>query len=436
MATKNNDKTAQQDAQEQESSKGGVLIRALVILALVLFLAKPYLLKEETVKDARQLFKIHGVTMGTTWDASVVATPQTLVDLNLKGVADDSEKGSEQPAVASCEEFLARLVQRELDKIDLAASTYRADSDVSKFNKSDSTDWFEVSYDVAKIVDVALDVSRKTNGAFDVTVAPLVNLYRFGPNKTPLVSFPSDDEIDAIRARVGYEKLEVRLEPTPALKKADPALTLDLSSVAKGYAVDLAGQKLEELGLKDYMVEVGGEIRCAGEKFDNETREPLPWILGVQKPKVAQQADDLRKPDVYRLLRLAGKDATAALATSGDYNNAAQVGSLTFSHFVDPRTGKPADLADENDDSSRLGSVSVVSLSCDALSCAQADAYATAFFVLGADEGIALANELGIAALYVYRLDSSASKLDEKPSEAFAKVNSKFADEEVGGVGN
>ncbi|MDO5749393.1 MAG: FAD:protein FMN transferase, partial [Planctomycetia bacterium] len=324
-----------------------------------------------------------------------------------------------------------RIVQRELDKIDHAASTYRVDSDVSKFNKSDSTDWFDVSYDVAKIVDLALDVSRKTSGAFDVTVAPLVNLYRFGPNKSPLAAFPSDEEIDALRARVGYEKLEVRLEPTPALKKADPALTIDLSSVAKGYAVDLAGQKFEELGLKNYMVEVGGEVRCAGEKFDHETREPLPWVLGVQKPKEARQADDLEKPDVYRVLNFAGKDSSAALATSGDYNNAAQVGTTTFSHFVDPRTGKPVDLADENDNSPRLGSVSVVSLSCDALSCAQADAFATAFFVLGADEGIPLANKLSVAALYVYRLDPTASTIDEKTSETFEKIDSSIADEQI-----
>lgn len=431
MATKENDKATQQDASEQESSKGGVVIRALVILALVVFLAKPYLFKEETTKDTRQLFKIHGVTMGTTWNASVVASPETLVALNLNGVADDSGDKADQPAVSSCEEFLARLVQRELDKIDLAASTYRVDSDVSKFNKSESADWIDVSYDVAKIVDIALDVSRKTKGAFDVTVAPLVNLYRFGPNKSPLAAFPSDEEIEALRARVGYEKLEVRLEPTPALKKADPALTIDLSSVAKGYAVDIAGQKLEELGLNNYMLEVGGEVRCAGEKFDYETREPLPWVLGVQKPKAVQQPDDLGKPDVYRLLRPAGKDSNSALATSGDYNNAAQVGTLTFSHFVDPRSGKPADLADENDDSPRLGSVSVVSLSCDALSCAQADAFATAFFVLGADEGIPLANELGVAVLYVYRFDPAASKIDEKSSETFDKIDSNLADEQI-----
>lgn len=431
MATKENDKATQQDASEQESSKGGVVIRALLILALVVFLAKPYLFKEETTKDTRQLFKIHGVTMGTTWNASVIATPETLVALNLNGVADESGASADQPAVSSCEEFLARIVQRELDKIDHAASTYRVDSDVSKFNKSDSTDWFDVSYDVAKIVDLSLDVSRKTSGAFDVTVAPLVNLYRFGPNKSPLAAFPSDEEIDALRARVGYEKLEVRLEPTPALKKADPALTIDLSSVAKGYAVDLAGQKFEELGLKNYMVEVGGEVRCAGEKFDHETREPLPWVLGVQKPKVARQADDLENPDVYRVLNFAGKDSSAALATSGDYNNVAQVGTTTFSHFVDPRTGKPVDLADESDNSPRLGSVSVVSLSCDALSCAQADAFATAFFVLGADEGIPLANKLGVAALYVYRLDPTASTIDEKTSETFEKIDSSIADEQI-----
>lgn len=105
MATKENDKATQQDASEQESSKGGVVIRALVILALVVFLAKPYLFKEETTKDTRQLFKIHGVTMGTTWNASVVATPETLVALNLNGVADESGASADRPPSLPAKNF-------------------------------------------------------------------------------------------------------------------------------------------------------------------------------------------------------------------------------------------------------------------------------------------------------------------------------------------
>ena len=366
MASKEVAKQTTDVNQEQEpqkkSSTYGTIVRAVLIVALVYFMAKPYLDKPREDASARQTFRIHGQTMGTTWNASIVASASQLIELNNQGVADDSQKDQgEYELVNSCEELLSRIVQRELDKIDSIASTYRTDSELSRFNRSDSTEWFKVSDDLARIVSASLSVSGKTKGAFDVTVAPLVNLYRFGPNKTPLVSFPTDEEIEALRARVGYDKLEARIGVDAALRKSNPDVTIDLSSVAKGYAVDLVANAREKAGLNDYLVEVGGEIRCRGKKLDPRSGGMVPWTLGIQTPEVLVQ-NASRFPDVYRYLYFGSSEESGVLATSGDYNNYLQVGDLRFSHFIDPRTGKPTEMIDVNEEPGlRLGSVSVVS---------------------------------------------------------------------------
>ena len=445
MGSKETTKKQSDADQPQDGAKKntlyGLTVRALLILALGYFMVKPYLDRPKEDDSARQTFKIRGETMGTVWNASVVASPTYLVKLNNKGVADKPKLGdkakaakdekTEDELVGSCEELLGRLVQRELDKIDGLASTYRSDSEVARFNRSDSTDWFPVSEDLAKIVAVALDVSKKTKGAYDVTVAPLVNLYRFGPNKTPLAAFPSDEEIDALRQRVGCDKLEVRLAPAPALRKAIPDLTIDLSSVAKGYAVDRVAETLEASGLNDYLVEIGGEIRCRGKKLDPITNEPVKWTLGLQSPEVVPQGvASTRVPDVYRYVYVDSDDKSAAIATSGDYNNYAQVGDLRYSHFVDPRTGRPTEVINpDHEPESLLGSVSVLAADSTALSCAQADAYATAFSVLGEEEGLPLANELGLAVLFLSRSDDAATQITESASDSFkTAINSVRAD--------
>ena len=289
-----------------------------------------------------------------------------------------------------------------------------------------------VSEELAEIVSLALEVSQKTKGAFDVTVAPLVNLYRFGPNKAPLVAFPSDEEINALRSRVGYDKLEVRLAPTPALRKAIPDLMIDLSSVAKGYAVDRVADTLEKAGLTDYLVEIGGEIRCRGKKLDPITNEATKWTLGLQTPEVVPQGTaTTRVPNVYRYVYVDSEDKSAVIATSGDYHNFIQIGDLRFSHFVDPRTGLPTEMINPDDEpDALLGSVSVVANDSSTFSCAQADAYATAFFVLGEKEGIPLADELGLAVLFLSRSDDAATRITESMSDSFkSAINSVRADE-------
>ncbi|MBP5621260.1 MAG: FAD:protein FMN transferase [Thermoguttaceae bacterium] len=418
---KNDTKSVPNDDQPQQGGFLNGTIRIVLVIILVAYMLKPYIFdKPQTGNSELQNFVVHGNVMGTTWNAVVCANANKLIEIN------SSDKSSSDETVDSCEVLLARIIQRKLDQVDRIASTYRLDSEISKFNSSQSTEWFDVSPETAEIVSIAQKVAKNTNGAFDVTVAPLVNLYRFGPNKSPLVALPSDEQIDAVKQNVGYANLEVRMEPKPGLKKSIPALTIDLSGVAKGYAVDLAGKELEELGLDSYMLEVGGEIRCSGEKVDPDTLERKPWALGIQTPEVVVNEAASHTPEVYRLVNFSSYDHGSALATSGDYQNFLQVGSVRFSHIVDPRTGKPTEIVDENDSNTeRLGSVSVLSNSCDELSCAEADAYATAFFVLGVKEGPAIAEKLGTPVLFLVRKDDSAKELSEVFSSAFSSFDSK-----------
>lgn len=408
-------KTSKKIAAEPAAKPTGSLVVALVrfglIAALAAFMLKPYLFKSEEPPKS-QPFHIAGQTMGTVWNAQICADAQTLAK---KDLATDPNA----EIAKSCEELLQRFVQRELDAVDLAASTFKPDSDASRFNRSQSTEWIPVSATTAQIVSIALDVAAKTGGAFDPTVAPLVDLYRFGPNKSPLVSFPTDEQIAKLRERVGYKKIEVRLEPEPALRKSIPELTLDLSGVAKGFAVDRVAQALEARGLSDYLVEVGGETRCGGQKtifnFETNALERKPWLVGIEAPEVVAA-----EPQIPRLCRKISFDSaarpSASLATSGDYRNYLHVGDLRFSHLIDPRSGKPTEIveAGSNETGERLGSVSVV-----AETCAEADAFATALFVLGEKDGLALADKLGLSVLYLFRADDSALEIREAASQAF-----------------
>lgn len=408
-------KKSKKAAELRETDGGssfGTIIRFALIAVLVGFIAKPYLFKAPEPSKTHP-FEIAGETMGTVWNATVCADAQTLTE---KDLAVDSEAAPAQ----SCEELLQRFVQKQLDEVDLAASTFKPESDVSRFNASQSTDWFPVSETTAQIVQIALDVAQKTGGAFDPTVAPLVDLYRFGPNKAPLVQFPSDEQIAKLRENVGYDKLEVRSEPEPALRKSVPGLTLDLSGVAKGFAVDRVAQALDKAGLPDYLVEVGGETRCGGQKtrfnFETDVLERTPWRVGIEAPEIARDAQR-HIPRLYRVFAFdSATRPNASLATSGDYRNYLQVGDLRFSHIVDPRSGKPTEIVENAApvSSERLGAVSVV-----AENCAEADAFATAFFVLGEKEGVALADKLGLSVLYLFRADDSALEIREVASQAF-----------------
>ncbi|MDD3588142.1 MAG: FAD:protein FMN transferase [Thermoguttaceae bacterium] len=333
---------------------------------------------------------VDGLVMGTFWNVKVY-------------VSDPKWNESE----------LTTLVQTTLDGVDRSMSTYKEESELSRFNRLRTDEWFEISAGMETVVALALEVSRQTNGAFDVTVGPLVNLWRFGPDKSPLAAMPSDARIAEVRKNAGFDKLELRHEPTPAIRKKNPDLYVDLSAIAKGYAVDCLANKLVDVGIESFMIDVGGEVRCRGYKpagQANNKQKQDSWTLGIESPRVSKDAPS----QLHRTVCLDNQ----SLATSGDYRNYLQVGKIRFSHLIDPRTGKPVEMISEGVEQPkrRLGSVSVL-----LDSCARADAFATAFFVLGAKDGVALADQLDIPVLFVSRLASGNGELvlEETMSQSF-----------------
>jgi len=214
----------------------------------------------------------------------------------------------------------------------------------------------------------------------------VVDLWSFGPQARPEGILPTVQEIATAMSAVSYEQIEVRLDP-PALRKPLETCRVDLSSLAKGFAVDQVAEALETLGLHHYMVEVGGEIRTAG--LNPAGR---PWQIAVEVPTTVDCG-------IQRVVSLSDR----SMATSGDYRNYFEQDGVRFCHIIDPRTGRPVDH--------RLASVSVLDDTCMA-----ADALATALFVLGPDEGLHLAEAERIPALFLVRTDEGFT---EYPTSTF-----------------
>ena len=317
----------------------------------------------------RPVQELVGSTMGTTFSIKVVAPPETL-DL---------------PA-------LQRDIQAVLDSINGAMSTYLSDSELSRFNASESVDWIEVSAELCHAIEAAQIVSEFTGGAFDVTVGPLVNLWGFGPDESAYEP-PGNDTITVAMQDIGYTKLNVDCT-MPALRKASPGVYVDLSAFAKVHAVDEVSELLDARALQDYLVEIGGEMRMRGSNARSE-----PWAIAIETP-------DRSGRSVQTVLHL----SDAAMATSGDYRNFFEHEGHFYSHTIDPRTGYPV--------THNGASVTVV-----ADTAAFADAAATALLVLGPDAGMELAERESIAAYFLLRL---GSEFEERMSSLFAtKVLSK-----------
>lgn len=334
-----------------------------------------------------------GKTMGTTW--------------SIRVFVDDPSWD---------QDHLNKRVQTKLDQIDRLMSTYKPDSELSRFNQWKSTEWFPISQDMAFVLERALEIAQKSEGAFDITVGPLVNLWKFGPDKSPLTELPSDEKIQEVRKKIGYQKLEIQKGDHPSLRKFHPDLYVDLSAIAKGYAVDQVAAVLKKENIHNFMVEVGGEIRCEGKKYPTSGQnESSFWILGIEEPRFSGSDQSIV---LNRTVSLSGR----SLATSGDYRNYRQIGQTRFSHLIDPRTGRPVELLsarETEENKRRLGSVSVI-----LDSCMDADAWATAFFVLGPEKGLEIADQYDIPVLFLCRIGSSdQGKTAPVSSKSFSRFD-------------
>jgi len=254
--------------------------------------------------------------------------------------------------------------------VESRTSVFEPESDISRFNTSSTTGWFPVAEETADVVGIALEISRETGGAFDITVGRAVEMWGFGAGD-PAESVSSASSNIKNIAQIDYQNLQVRHTP-PAIRKSAPGIQLDLSGIAKGYAVDRVAAIIDDLGFDRYMVEIGGEIRTAGLNIYN-----TPWNIGIETP-----AESGLDPVIHL--------TDAAVATSGDYRNSHISRERRLSHFIDPRIGIPTPY---------IGlSITVVGNEC-----ARVDAIATALAVLGPEKGYDLAVEKNWKVYFIFR---------------------------------
>lgn len=339
-------------------------------MALGLLVAMPIGCAQPQTEQAT--WTLSGRTMGTSYSVTLVG--------GTRGEADQQK----------------RAIDDRLALVNRRMSTYDTESELSRFNASDLTDWFEVSAETAAVTEAALALAGSTDGAYDPTVGPLVNLWGFGPGERRRRP-PNEEEIAEVQALVGYSFIEVRLDP-PALKKANPAARLDLSSIAKGHGSDAIAELLAEAGYEAFMVEIGGEVRTRGTKPGG-----LPWRIGIEKVPSPQAGDGSRQ--IQSVVELADR----SLATSGDYRNYFEHEGIRYSHTIAPTTGHPV----------THGGATVTVL---ADTCRDADGLATALLVLGPAAGYDWAVEQEIAAYFVSREPDGS--LTPKPTPEWERFTS------------
>lgn len=315
-----------------------------------------------------EVIELSGTKMGTTYNIKVVAD-QPVPD-NLHQQIDDL-----------------------LSVVDNSMSTYKPDSELSRFNRMAVGQQMQITADFARVLQISRDIWDLSGESFDPTLGPLVDLWGFGPTASDN-STPSAEQISEILQTIGFQ--HVVLDDL-SLSKTQP-IELDLSAVAKGYAVDLVADRLEMLALPDYLVEVGGEIRVSGSNSNGE-----PWRIAIEQPKLM--------PSVNRIIPL----TNMAVATSGDYRNYFEQQGIRYSHILDSRTGQPI--------KHNLASVTVLTDSC-----AEADAWATAFLVMGAEESLQIAQRLNIA---VYLLVKEGDTFKALSSEQFEFLTKQSTSEAI-----
>lgn len=276
-------------------------------------------------------------------------------------------------------EPLTEKIDAELKRFDLSLNPFNEQSVIARVNRNEDVtvdDWF------AEVFRAAEKVSDRSNGAFDITCAPLVNLWGFGFSKKDSVT---PQAIDSIRKFVGYQL--VRLDGNRVVKD-DPRVLLNCSAIAKGYACDVIARLLEKEGVENYMVEIGGEITLKGLNPNGNC-----WSIGVNRP----ENDTLGiRNDVQETLRLCGSHG---VATSGNYRNYYVKDGKMYAHTIDPRSGYPAEQ-------------NILSATIVAADCITADAYATAFMALGLEEAEKMAAGLPeIAYFVIYRDDDGRQRI-------------------------
>ena len=323
-----------------------------IILSLVILLAV-------TGVEAQTEHLIEGRTMGTTYHITVVSD-------YFRGISGLKEK-----------------IDVRLNEINHGFSTYASDSEISRFNALNKADEkFRVSDDFIEVMKVGRKIHQLSEGAWDGTVNPLVDLWGFGPTPRE-TKMPAAGAVKERLNHVGFDRIQI-VEPNFIVKNS-ARIALDLNSIAKGFAVDQVSRLLAAGGFENYLVEIGGEVYAAGLRQDNKK-----WRIGINKPQ-----KDAAFNEVYKVVSLSNK----AFATSGDYRNFFEINRVRYSHVIDPRSGYPV-------------SNGIVGVSIIANNCTLADGLATAIMVMGVEKGIPLVNRLDDVEALIVVEESDGSLAD------------------------
>lgn len=339
-----------------------VKISLWVVAPLLLLLAA---CEQQQPEISPEIIKFSGPTMGTSYVVTLAHPPETLSRENAQ-----------------------KRVDAVLATVNAQMSTYREDSELSRVNASSANTWTPISAELLTLLKRASELNSETQGSFDVTIGPVVNLWGFGP-EAKTSTLPSSEAIAKQLELVGLKNIVLRDTP-PAVNKRRDKVYIDLSAIAKGYGVDQVASALEKLGATDYLVEVGGELRGQGKNVEGQ-----PWRVAVEKPIAGQRSIEL----VVNLSNM-------GMATSGDYRNFFQVDGQRYSHTIDPRTGRPV--------THDLRAVTVL-----APLAADADALATALLVMGTKAGFDYAKTHNIAALFI---SGTQGAYTEQKTESFAQA--------------
>lgn len=324
------------------------LIKKAIVLVLSLFFVAC------SRQELAPHFTLSGETMGTTYHLTIV----------------------EPESVTSNQAELQQAVDAQLKLINQQMSTYIEDSELSVLNRQPVGEPMAISDNLFDVLMLSLEVAWLSDGAFDITVAPLVNLWGFGPGADVMHDHvPAQEAIDQALQQVGFSHLEFDLV-SQSVTKTQP-LVIDLSAIAKGFGVDKVAELLAYAGYKNYMVEIGGELRLSG-----VSPRGTPWRIAIEEPDPA----GLRS--VHRAVSI----SDAGMATSGDYRNFFEVDGKRYSHTINPKTGYPI--------SHKLASVTVI-----AETSADADALATALNVMGPEQGMKLAQSQDLAVYMIIKTD-------------------------------
>ncbi len=294
---------------------------------------------------------LHGSTMGTTWNVKLVTdSVRTLEPLQL-------------------------AIEEELDLVIAQMSTWEAGSHLSRFNHAPAGSWHVLPEEFFSVLSCALQVARASNGAYDPTAGALINAWGFGPTRRyneAGFTVPTVDELQTARIHCGWQRITIDAMSRRAFQPG--GMVIDLSAIAKGFAVDQIARRLQRMHIDSFLVEVGGELRGSGTRPDGQ-----PWWVALEQPTGMPHA-------IETIAAL----YDWSIATSGDYRRFFEADGVRQSHTIDPRTGEPI----RND----LASVTVLHRDC-----MLADAWSTALGVIGVEQGLALANRLGLCVLMLQR---------------------------------